>query len=375
MASKNKLDTEGLEHMGEEAMRLMDVPSGVSTKHLKEYATGGLEIVKDDGGWMYGMSPDGSIEILTEGAGGRGTAKGKILTKGKAYNAIKTKFGGKKTDSFKEYVPTKEVETTWKDEGPELAALFKEYVDAGNKAEDATKETLRAFRKEAYPKATAAPLTEGPKASADTWRDEGTDLDSLFKLFVLSGGDPKDATKETLKEFATSGVVGAVEEEPEVVGTIEAEPEVVEEEKPITFGETKIVARPRSEPWDVPEGHKFDYYADGSLTESEVVAQVRAAIDPGGSSERIVDSYAERGGQSESDGWWDITEKYVSAPVGTKIPGLESKVTEEGKVALLKVMSQALATTETERQEDTTRNEKTMVVEVDGLFKNTYRRS
>lgn len=80
--------------MSEAAMRAMDMPEGMSTEHIQEHATGEREIIEDDGGWVYALSKDGSIEILVEGAGGKGNATGAVINKGIAYDAIMLKFKG-----------------------------------------------------------------------------------------------------------------------------------------------------------------------------------------------------------------------------------------------------------------------------------------
>ena len=85
---------EGLAHMSDSAMRAMDMPSGMSREQIQEHATGEREIIEDDGGWVYALSKDGSIEILVEGAGGKGNATGAVINKGIAYDAIMEKFKG-----------------------------------------------------------------------------------------------------------------------------------------------------------------------------------------------------------------------------------------------------------------------------------------
>ncbi len=92
MASKRK---PGSTPTKDEAMRLMDMPSGDwSPDDMEDFISGRREIIEDDGGWVYALSHDGTIEILVEGAGGKGNAKGAKINKGKAYDAIMQKFKG-----------------------------------------------------------------------------------------------------------------------------------------------------------------------------------------------------------------------------------------------------------------------------------------
>tara|TARA_R110000824_G_scaffold192464_3_gene374652 strand:+ start:10909 stop:11742 length:834 start_codon:yes stop_codon:yes gene_type:complete len=87
-----KLDPPGT---GNDPMGLMDLPSGsYTTEQLAEIIESKGFVVEDDGGWTYLFKPDDSVTILQAGSGGTQDAVGLVLTKGKAYDDIKEKFGG-----------------------------------------------------------------------------------------------------------------------------------------------------------------------------------------------------------------------------------------------------------------------------------------